>query len=92
MPPNAHKAKFLQCSRASDKFKTLRRPEKDCCGLTIWLWGHLIGTAVMQLQRGIGTHEGEAVWQGEDEWEEGEGLKRTNARMQSMFKQPSSYG
>jgi hypothetical protein len=55
--------------------RPIGRPKKDCYGLTIWLQGHLRGTAVKH--KGIGTHEGEAVWQGEDEWEEGVGVKRT---------------
>ena len=47
-------------------------------------------TAVMH--RGIGTYEGEAVWQGEDELEEGVGVEEVQRlRMQSRLEQPSSY-
>jgi len=67
----AERAELL-AEEAANKRPT-GRPEKDCYGLTIWLWGHLRGTAVMH--RGIGTHEGEAVWQGEDELEEGVGVE-----------------
>jgi len=60
-------------------------PKQDCCGLTIWLWGNLRGTAVMH--RGIGTHEGEAVWQGEDELEEGLGFEEgQRSPMQSRLR------
>ena len=31
------------------------------------------------MHRGIGTHEGEAVWQGKDEWEEGVGVEEEQA-------------
>ena len=31
--------------------RTIGRPEKDCYGLTTWLWGHLRGTAAV-------THRG----------------------------------
>jgi hypothetical protein len=34
--------------------KLIGRSKKDCYGLTIWLLGHLRGTAVVH--RGIGTH------------------------------------
>jgi hypothetical protein len=36
----------------------------------------------------IGIHEGEAVWQGEDEWEEGVGVERFH--MRSRSEKPSS--
>jgi hypothetical protein len=60
----------LLAEEAANK-RPIGRPEKDCYGLTTWLWGHL---------RGIGTHEGEAVWQGEDEWEEGVGVEESACR------------
>jgi len=40
------------------------------------------------MHRGIGTHEGEAVWQGKDEWEEGVGLKRTKLQHLCMQSNP----
>jgi len=40
---------------------------------------------------GIGTHAGEAVWRGEDEWQEGVGVQEDQClRMQSILEQPSS--
>jgi hypothetical protein len=56
----------LRAEEAANK-SPIGRPEEDCHGLTILLWGHLGGTAVMH------KHEGEAVWQGEDERGEGVG-------------------
>jgi len=50
----------VEAKEAANK-RPIGRPKKDCYGLTIRLWRHLRGTAVMH--RGIGTHEGEAVWQ-----------------------------
>jgi hypothetical protein len=44
------------------------------------------------MHRGIGTHEGEAVWQGKDEWEEGVGVEEEqHLRRQSRLEQPSSW-
>jgi hypothetical protein len=41
------------------------------------------------MHRGIGTHEGEAVWK--DEWEEGVGVEEDQRLlMQSRLEQPSS--
>jgi hypothetical protein len=74
-----------EAEEAANK-RPIGRPKRDCYDLTIWLWGHLRGTAVMH--RGIGTHEGEAVWQGEGEWEECVGDQRLC--MQSRLEQPSS--
>jgi hypothetical protein len=55
----------LLAEEAANK-RPIDRPEKNCYGLTNWLWGHLRGTAVMH--RGFGTHEGVAVWhEGEEE-------------------------
>jgi hypothetical protein len=69
--------------------RPIGRPEKDCYGLTNWLWGNVRGTAVMH--RDIGTHEGEAMWQGEEEWEEGVAVEEDQRlRMQSRLEQPSS--
>ena len=43
------------------------------------------------MHRGIGTHEGEAVRQGEDVLKEGVGVEEDQRlRMQSRLKQPSS--
>ena len=42
--------------------RPIGRPKRDCYDLTIWLWGHLRGTAVMH--RGIGTHEGKLCGRG----------------------------
>ena len=43
------------------------------------------------MHRGIGTHEGEAVWQGGDEWEEGVGAEEDQSlRMHSRLEQSSS--
>jgi len=50
--------------------RPIGRPKKDCYSLTIWTSG-----SQLLCNRGIGTHEGEAVWQGEDEWEEGVGVE-----------------
>jgi len=46
------------------------------------------------MHRGIGMYEGDVGWQGENEWEEGVGLKRAKLqrlRMQSRSEQPCSY-
>ena len=56
----AERAELLAEEAANERL--IGRPKKDCYSLTIWLWGHLRGTAVMH--RGIGPYEGEAVWQG----------------------------
>jgi hypothetical protein len=87
----AERAELLT-EEAANK-RPIGRPEKDCYGLILWLWFtsgvYLRGTAVMH--RGIGTHEGEAVWQGKDEWEEGAGVEEDQClRMQSKLEQPSS--
>jgi len=44
--------------------RPIGRPKKGCYSLT--LWGH---------SRGISTHKGEVVWQGEDERKEGVGVE-----------------
>ena len=41
------------------------------------------------MHRGIGTHEGEAVWQGKDEWEEGVGVEEEQAATLAHAEQPS---
>ena len=63
----SQQAKAERAEEAANQ-RSIGRPKKDCYSLTIWLWGHLRGTAV--IHRGIGTRVGEAVWQGKDEREE----------------------
>jgi len=56
----AERAELLAEEAANTR--PIGRPEKNCYGLTVCLWGHLKGTAVMH--RGIGTHEGKLCGRG----------------------------